>query len=119
MSAETRHLIGEREFGLMKREAILVNTARGGIVDTDAVLAALRAGRIAGAALDVTDPEPLPAGHPLADLPNAIIVPHVATSTIAVRSRMAEMAARNLLAVLQNERPEAIVNPEVLAGLQR
>ncbi len=119
MSAETRHLIGEREFGLMKREAILVNTARGGIVDTDAVLAALRAGRIAGAALDVTDPEPLPAGHPLADLPNAIIVPHVATSTIAVRSRMAEMAARNLLAVLQNERPEAIVNPEVLAGLRR
>jgi glyoxylate reductase len=117
MSAETRHLIGEREFGLMKREAILVNTARGGVVDTDAVVAALRAGRIAGAALDVTDPEPLPAGHPLADLPNAIVVPHIATSTIAVRSRMAEMAARNLLAVLQNERPEAIINPEVLAGM--
>ncbi|MFN8515907.1 MAG: D-glycerate dehydrogenase [Chloroflexia bacterium] len=114
LSADTRHLIGERELGLMKRDAILVNTARGGVVDTEAVTAALRAGRIAGAALDVTDPEPLPVGHPLADLPNAIVVPHVATSTIAVRNRMAEMAARNLLAVLQNERPQAIVNPEVL-----
>lgn len=114
LSAATRHLIGERELGLMKRDAILVNTARGGVVDTDALVAALRAGQIAGAALDVTDPEPLPAGHPLPELPNAIVVPHVATSTIAVRSRMAEMAARNLLAVLQNERPPAIVNPEVL-----
>lgn len=119
LSADTRHLIGERELGLMKRDAILVNTARGGVVDTEAVTAALRAGRIAGAALDVTDPEPLPVGHPLADLPNAIVVPHVATSTIAVRNRMAEMAARNLLAVLQNERPAAIVNPEVLAGMKK
>lgn len=117
MSAATRHIIGARELGLMKRNAILVNTARGGVIDTDALVAALRAGLIAGAGIDVTDPEPLPVGHPLPELPNAIVTPHVATSTIAVRSRMAEMAARNLLAVLNNERPAAIVNPDVLPGM--
>ena len=113
---ESRHLIGTREFDLMKRSAILVNAARGAVVDTDAVVAALRANRIAGAALDVTDPEPLPAGHPLPEMPNAIIVPHTGTSTIAVRDKMAEMAAQNLLAVVRGERPQAIVNPEVLSN---
>lgn len=112
---ESRHLIGPREFELMKREAILINAARGPVVDTDAVLAALQAGRIAGAALDVTDPEPLPAGHPLTELPNAIVVPHTGTSTIAVRNKMAEMSARNALAIVRGERPLAIVNPEVLS----
>ena len=113
---ESRHLIGAREFGLMRRDAILINTARGAVVDTDAVVAALREGQIGGAALDVTDPEPLPAGHPLPDLPNAIVVPHTATSTVAVRNKMSEMASRNIVAILRGEEPAAIVNPEVLAA---
>jgi glyoxylate reductase len=116
LTPETRGLIGAREFGLMKREAIVVNAARGPVVDTAALVAALREGAISGAALDVTDPEPLPADHPLLGLPNAIVVPHTASSTIATRDRMAEFAARNLLAVLNGERPPSIVNPEVLGS---
>ena len=81
---------------------------------TDALVAALREGTIGGAALDVTDPEPLPADHPLVSLPNAIVVPHIASATVATRDRMAEMAANNLLAVLRGERPVGIVNLEVL-----
>jgi len=115
LNAETKGLIGARELGLMRREAILINAARGPVVDTAALVAALRDGTIGGAALDVTDPEPLPATHPLVGLPNAIIVPHTASSTIATRDKMAAMAARNLLAVLNNEQPASIVNPAVLA----
>lgn len=111
---ETRRLIGAREFGLMKREAVLVNAARGPVVDTDALVTALRDGAIGGAALDVTDPEPLPAGHPLLALPNAIVVPHIASATVATRDQMARLAASNIVAVLRGERPPAIVNPEVL-----
>ena len=114
LTDETHQMIGARELGIMKREAILVNAARGPVVDTDALVAALRDGAIGGAALDVTDPEPLPADHPLATLPNAIVVPHIASATVATRDRMAELAARNVLAVLRGERPPAIVNPEVL-----
>ena len=114
LNAETRHLIGARELGLMRREAILINAARGPVVDTDALVTALRAGTIAGAALDVTDPEPLPTAHPLVGLPNAIVVPHTASSTIATRDKMATMAAQNLLAVLNGESPPSIVNPAVL-----
>jgi len=114
LTPETEHLIGAREFGLMKREAILVNAARGPVVDTDALVAALRDGEIGGAAMDVTDPEPLPASHPLVALPNALVVPHIASATVATRDRMAELAAGNLLAVLRGERPAHIVNPEVL-----
>ena len=114
LTDETRHLIGGRELGLMKPTAILVNAARGPVTDTDALVAALRDGTIAGAALDVTDPEPLPADHPLVSLPNALVVPHIASATYATRDKMAETAARNLLAVLRGERPPFIVNPEVL-----
>ncbi len=84
------------------------------MIDTDALVNALRDGEIMGAALDVTDPEPLPADHPLVSLPNCIVVPHIASATVATRDNMATLAARNVLAVLQGERPEAIVNPEVL-----
>ncbi len=115
LTPETRGLIGAREFGLMKREAILINAARGPVVDTDALVAALRDGEIGGAALDVTDPEPIAADHPLLALPNALIVPHTASSTVATRDKMAEFAAANLLAVIRGERPRSIVNPEVLA----
>jgi len=114
LTPETQQMIGARELGLMKPEAILVNAARGPVVDTDALVAALRDGVIGGAALDVTDPEPLPVDHPLVALPNALVVPHMASATVATRDRMAEVAARNLLAVLRGERPPHIVNPEVL-----
>jgi glyoxylate reductase len=114
LTPETRHLIGVRELGLMKREAILVNASRGPVVDTDALVGALRDGVIGGAALDVTDPEPLPADHPLVHMPNAIVVPHIASASVATRDKMAEMAARNLLAGIRGDRPPHLVNPEVL-----
>jgi glyoxylate reductase len=114
LNAETKGLIGARELGLMRREAILINAARGPVIDTAALVTALQEGTIGGAALDVTDPEPLPATHPLVNLPNAIIVPHTASSTIATRDKMALMAAHNLLAVLNKEQPASIVNPAVL-----
>jgi glyoxylate reductase len=114
LTPDTKHLIGARELELMKPEAILVNAARGPVVDTDALVKALRDNVIWAAALDVTDPEPLPADHPLVSMPNATVVPHTASATIASRNNMASLAARNLLAVLAGDRPPAIVNPEVL-----
>ncbi|MFM9106043.1 MAG: 2-hydroxyacid dehydrogenase [Chloroflexota bacterium] len=114
LTPETRHLIGAREFGLMKPTAVLVNAARGPVVDTAALTNALRDGAIFAAGLDVTDPEPLPADHPLVSLPNCTIVPHTASATVQTRDAMAELAARNLLAVLSGQRPPACVNPEVL-----
>lgn len=110
LTPETRHMFGTREFGLMKPGAIFVNTARGGVVDQDALVGALREGSIAGAALDVTDPEPLPLSHPLFDLPNVIITPHIASASVATRSRMAEMAAENIIAVLAGREPPNAVN---------
>jgi glyoxylate reductase len=115
LTEETEQLIGARELGLMKRTAVLVNAARGPVVDTDALVAALRDGEIFAAALDVTDPEPLPPDHPLVSLPNAVVVPHTASATVTTRDRMAEMAASGLLAVLRGETPPNIVNPEALA----
>jgi glyoxylate reductase len=103
LTPETRGLIGDEALARMKPSAYLVNTARGPIVDTDALIRALRAGRIAGAALDVTDPEPLPAGHPLLDVPNLLVLPHLGSATHATRERMADMAVDNLLAGLAGE----------------
>jgi glyoxylate reductase len=116
LTDQTRHLIGAREFQLMKRTANLVNASRGPVVDTDALVVALKSGTIAGAALDVTEPEPLPGDHPLTSLPNAIVVPHIASATVATRNKMAQMAAQNLLAGIRGERPPNLVNPEVLNG---
>lgn len=110
LTAETRHMFGEAQFRLMKPTAIFVNTARGGVVDQDALVAALREGFIAGAGLDVTDPEPLPLSHPLFALPNVVITPHIASASVTTRSRMAEMAARNIIAVLAAEEPPNPVN---------
>lgn len=99
LTAETRHLIGERELGLMRPHAILVNTARGALVDEAALVRALRDGRLAGAGLDVFEREPaLAAG--LAELPQVVLAPHVGSATFATRNRMAEIAARNVVAAL-------------------
>lgn len=109
-SETTRHLVGRDLLAAMKPGAFLVNTARGSLVDQEAVLEALDRGHLAGVALDVTEPEPLPAGHPLLEHERAIITPHVASSTIAGRRRLYEHAIDNALAVLDG-RPTTIVTP--------
>jgi glyoxylate reductase len=113
LTAETRALIGEAELRAMKPTAYLVNTARGPIVDQPALERALREGWIAGAALDVTDPEPLPADHPLLSAPNLLVVPHIGSATHRTREAMAAIAVDNLLAGLAGERMPHCVNPEV------
>jgi glyoxylate reductase len=100
LTPETRHLISTPQFERMKDTAYLINTARGGVVDQVALRAALVGGQIAGAGLDVTDPEPLPADDPLLTAPNLLVVPHVGSATKRTRSRMADMAVDNLLAAL-------------------
>jgi len=113
LNESTRHLIGEAEFRQMKPGAILINTARGPVVDPEALYAALKTRQIASAALDVTEPEPLPADHPLLELDNLIIAPHIASASRATRNKMAVMAVENLLAGLNGERLPNCVNPEV------
>ena len=103
LTPTTRGLIDDGALHRMKPTAYLVNTARGPIVDTDALARALHAGELAGAALDVTDPEPLSADHPLLDAPNLLVVPHIGSATHATRERMADMAVDNLLAGLAGE----------------
>jgi lactate dehydrogenase-like 2-hydroxyacid dehydrogenase len=113
LTPETRGLIDAEKLSWMKRTAVLVNTSRGPVVDHLALAEALRAGTIFGAGLDVTDPEPIPADHPLVGLDNCLIVPHIASASRATRAKMAEMAAANLLAGLNGERLPTPVNPEV------
>jgi phosphoglycerate dehydrogenase-like enzyme len=100
LTPETRHLINSKTLAQMKPSAILINLARGAVVDTPALVAALQNGTIAAAALDVTDPEPLPASHPLYQLENCLIVPHIGSATANIRRRMAELACKNVLAGL-------------------
>jgi glyoxylate reductase len=113
LSPETKGLLNAERLGWMKPTAILVNTARGPVVDSMALVDALKDGTIAAAALDVTDPEPLPADHPLVQLDNCLVVPHIASASRATRGKMAAMAAANLLAGLRGERLPTPVNPEV------
>ena len=115
LTDETRALIGEQELKAMKETAYLVNTARGPLVDTVALRRALERGSIAGAALDVTDPEPLSKEHPLLELPNVLVVPHIASATHATRGAMTTMSVENLLAALSGERMPHCANPEVYA----
>jgi len=103
LTPETRHLIDAAALAVMKPTAILVNTARGPIVDQVALAAALREGRLAAAALDVTDPEPLPPDDPLLEAPNLIVVPHIASATRTARAAMADRAVDNLRAALAGE----------------
>ena len=97
----TKKMIGAPQLKLMKPHAILVNTARGAVIDTDALVDALKTGQIGYAALDVTDPEPLPPTHELYQLPNAIIVPHIGSATRTARNNIALLAVDNLIAGLQ------------------
>lgn len=117
LSSETRHLFSTPQFTLMKRSAFLINAARGPIVDQRALYEALRDRMIAGAALDVTDPEPIPPDDPLLSLNNCLIVPHVGSASIATRTRMATLAAENIAAFLSGHRPPTPVNAEVLESV--
>jgi glyoxylate reductase len=103
LTPQTRGLIDAEALSRMRPTAYLVNTSRGPVVDTGALAGALHAGELAGAALDVTDPEPLPADHPLLEAPNLLVVPHIASATHATRGRMADIAVDNLLAGLAGE----------------
>lgn len=113
LTPETHHLFGDRQFEQMQQSAVLINTARGTIVDPEALYRALKNGQIAAAALDVTDPEPIPAASPLLTLDNLIITPHIASASRQTRDKMATMAIANLIAGLQGNRLPHCVNPEV------
>ena len=112
LTPQTRHLIDAEALAAMKPTAVLVNTARGPVVDQAALASALREGTIAAAGLDVTDPEPMAQGDPLLRLENCLVVPHIASASHATRGKMAEMAAANLLAGLRGESLPNPVNPE-------
>jgi len=119
LTKETYHLIGEKELKMMKPTAILINTARGPIVDTNALVKALKEGWIAGAGLDVFDQEPLPLDHPLLELDNVTLTPHLGANTIDCRIRLAVTAAEEVLRVLHGEKPKYPVNPEVVENIKR
>ena len=116
LTPQTRGLIGAEALRRMKPTAYLVNTARGPVVNTEALADALRGGELAGAALDVTDPEPLSGDHPLLDAPNLLVVPHIASATHDTRGEMAAMAVDNLLAGLAGEPMPHSVNRAELAA---
>jgi glyoxylate reductase len=103
LTEQTRGSIGTRELFLMKPDATLINIARGAIVDTEALAKAMAHNRIAAAALDVTEPEPLPRDHPLLSMPNVVITPHLGSATVETRRRMAELSVENLMAGLRGE----------------
>ena len=113
LTRETRHMIGASQFRDMKSTCVLVNTSRGPVVDTEALYHALKDGEIAYAALEVTEPEPIPFGDPILTLDNCLIVPHIASSSIATRTQMSTMVADNLAAGLKGEVLPYCANPEI------
>lgn len=113
LTEETFHLIGQEELNMMKKESYLINTARGPIIDEKALVKALKGGVIRGAALDVFENEPA-IEQELMNLNNVVIVPHIGSASYRTRTKMAIMAAKNLISALKGERPEFLVNPEVL-----
>jgi len=119
LTAETRNMIGKAELELMKPSAILVNNARGGLIEEEALYEALAGGGIAGAALDVFAQEALSADHPLTRLDNLLCSPHVAGQTEEALVRMSVGAAENILKVFRGEVPSFVVNPEVLENTSR
>jgi phosphoglycerate dehydrogenase-like enzyme len=114
LTPETRHLVDRRALQVMRPGALLLNAARGGLVDHEALLEALESGRLGGAGLDVTEPEPLPPDHPLLGRDDVVVTPHVAAATREGKRRLTVTAIREALAVLEGRRPEHPVNPEAL-----
>jgi len=114
LNAETHGMIGEEQFSLMKKTAVLVNTSRGPVVNQEALYIALKEGELSAAGLDVFEEEPVKASDPLLTLDNVTAVPHIGSATHGARSAMARLAAENLVAGLKGERPPHVVNPEVL-----
>lgn len=112
LNDDTYHMIGARELDLIGPEGYLINNSRGGVIDQDALVEALQEERIAGAALDVTEPEPLPDDSPLHELDNVVLAPHIGSASHQTRNKMARMAAANLLAGLKGEELPHCVNPE-------
>lgn len=113
LNEKTHHLIGAAELQMMKPTAILVNTARGAVIDPQALYDGLRRGDILAAALDVTEPEPIPPDDPLLTLENCLVAPHIASASVATRRRMADMAVDNVIAGLTGKRLPNCVNPQV------
>lgn len=109
----SRGMFGVAQFASMKPGAVFVNTARGGLVDADALLAALESGSLFGAGLDVTSPEPLSVGHPLLERDDVVVTPHVASATVDGKERVLRAAFEQAMAVLDGRRPEHLVNPDV------
>ncbi|MCY3709564.1 MAG: C-terminal binding protein [Caldilineaceae bacterium] len=114
LTEETAHIIDEAALAQMKSSALLINTSRGGVIDEEALIRALQGGRIGGAALDVTDPEPPSADNPLLALENVIVTPHAAFYSVAATAELARKAAANVVTVLQGSVPQTLVNAEVL-----
>lgn len=114
LTEETKHLINYERLKKAKKGAILINTSRGAVVDTEALVRALREGRLAGAGLDVFEEEPLDPNHPLTAFKNVVLVPHIGSATYETRHKMAELVADNLIAFYKGEEPPTLVNKEVL-----
>jgi len=113
LSPETRHLLGEKEFCLMKSSSILVNTSRGPVIDEEALIKALESGQLGAAGLDVFTQEPIQKDSPLMKLSNLVLAPHIGSASTKTRATMATMCAENLIAALKGNRPPNLVNPEV------
>jgi len=114
LTKETHHLVDVRKLSLMKKTAYLINNSRGPIVDEKALYNALKEGRIAGAGLDVFEQEPTPTNNPLLKLENVVVAPHISSASHETRSKMADMAADNLIAFFEGKKPPNLVNPEVM-----
>lgn len=119
LTPETTNMMSTDQFKLMKKSAILINTTRGPVVDQDALYEALKSGEIAGAALDVTVPEPIPSDHPLLTLDNCLIMPHVASATGDTRMKMAMMSVENVLAGMAGDWPPYCVNQKEISSNAR
>ncbi len=114
LTSDTKGLIGEREFGLMKKNAIVINTARGPIIDEEALCNALKNNCIAGAGLDVYEREPLPINSVLLQLDNVVLAPHIGSAAFEARQKMAEVVCSDVARVLKGRMPEYLLNPEVM-----
>jgi len=114
LTKETYHMINEERLKKMKRSALLINTARGAVIDTEALAKALREGWIAGAGLDVHESEPLDPNHPITAFKNVVLLPHIGSATYETRHRMAELVAENLIAFYKGEIPPTLVNKDVV-----